>query len=246
MMQGSQTPAARRQTPGAIRTMFESVAPGYDRMNRILSLGMDQGWRRAALGEFDCGPGSRILDLCCGTGDLALLLPPQLRPVGCDLTPAMLEIANAKAARSKTSLPAVAGDAMRLPFESEVFDAAVVGFGIRNLPNLETGLAEIHRVLVPGAKLVILEFSQPEGRLVRLGHGAWLRFAVPALARLAVSGAEPYGYLRDSILSFPEAGALANTLREAGFTAVSYRHLALGTVAIHSGRRSSHRQGEMV
>ena len=126
---------------------------------------------------------------------------------------------------------------MRLPFANDVFDAAVVGFGIRNLPNLERGLAEIHRVLSPGAKLVILEFSRPESRVVRLGHGAWLRLAVPGLARLAASGGDPYDYLKDSILSFPDAGALARTLGQAGFRAVSYRHLALGTVAIHWGRR---------
>ena len=231
------SPEARRQAPGAIRRMFEAVAPRYDRMNRILSVGLDQGWRRAALRELDCAPGSRILDLCCGTGDLALLLPRDLRPVGCDLTPAMLEIAHAKAARRRMAFPGVAGDAMRLPFANDVFDAAVVGFGIRNLPDLERGLAEIHRVLSPGAKLVILEFSRPESRVVRLGHGAWLRLAVPGLARLAASGGEPYDYLKDSILSFPDAGALARTLGGAGFGAVSYRHLALGTVAIHWGHR---------
>ena len=126
---------------------------------------------------------------------------------------------------------------MRLPFADDVFDAALVGFGIRNLPDLERGLAEIHRVLAPRAKLVILEFSRPERRVVRLGHEAWLRFAVPGIARLAASGQEPYDYLKDSILSFPDAGALARTLGRAGFRAVSYRHLALGTVAIHSGRR---------
>ena len=218
--------------------MFEAVAPRYDRMNRLLSVGLDQGWRRAALRQLDCAPGSRILDLCSGTGDLALLLPRDLRPVGCDLTPAMLEIANAKAARRRMAFPGVAGDAMRLPFANGVFDAAVVGFGIRNLPDLERGLAEIRRVLSPGGKLVILEFSRPESRLVRLGHGAWLRLALPGLARLLASGEEAYGYLRDSILSFPDAGALARTLGAAGFCDVSYRHLALGTVAIHSGRRN--------
>ena len=219
--------------------MFEAVAPRYDRMNRILSVGLDQGWRRKSLRELDCPPGSRILDLCCGTGDLALLLPPGLRPVGCDLTPAMLEIADAKARRRDTSFPGVAGDAMRLPFDGGVFDAAIVGFGIRNFPDLKRGLAEIRRVLAPGAKLVILEFSRPESRLVRLGHGAWLRLAVPGLARLAASGTEPYGYLRDSILSFPDARSLAGTLATAGFTGIAYRHLALGTVAIHSGRRDN-------
>lgn len=232
------SPDRRRRTPGAIREMFRSVASGYDRMNRVLSLGLDQGWRRAALAEVECGPGARILDLCCGTGDLSLLAPPELRRIGCDLTPEMLEVAEAKAARAGTTLPVVAGDAMRLPFGSGVFAAAIIGFGIRNLPDLTLGLAELRRVLEPGAPLVILEFSRPAGRLTRIGHQAWLRLAVPGLARLLSSGAEPYGYLRDSILAFPDAGALAATLSEAGFRDVSYRHLALGTVAVHRGRRA--------
>ena len=231
------SPEARRRTPGAIREMFRSVAPGYDRLNRVLSLGLDQGWRRAALTELDCGPDSRVLDLCCGTGDLSLLAAPGLRRIGCDLTPEMLEVAEAKAARAGTTLPVVAGDAMRLPFGSEVFDAAIIGFGIRNLPDLTRGLAELQRVLAPGATLVILEFSQPVGRLARIGHGVWLRLAVPGLARLLGAGAGPYAYLRDSILGFPDAGALAGRLRGAGFRGVSYRRLALGTVAIHRGSR---------
>lgn len=233
------TSAVRRQTPGAIRRMFEAVAPRYDRMNRILSVGLDQGWRRAALRELACPPGSRILDLCCGTGDLSLLLPRDVHPVGCDLTPAMLEIADAKAARQGKIVPGVAGDALRLPFRNGVFDGAVVGFGVRNLPDLHRGFAEIRRVLSPGAKLVILEFSRPDNHLVRLGHGAWLRLAVPGLAWLAATGTEPYGYLRDSILGFPDADALAETLLETGFGAVSYRHLALGTVALHWGHRDA-------
>jgi demethylmenaquinone methyltransferase/2-methoxy-6-polyprenyl-1,4-benzoquinol methylase len=231
------SPEARRQTPGAIRRMFEAVAPRYDRMNRILSVGLDQGWRRAALRELDASRGARILDLCCGTGDLSLLLPRDVHPVGCDLTPAMLEIADAKAVRYGKLVHGVAGDALRLPFGAGVFDGAVVGFGIRNLPDLHRGFAEIRRVLAPGGKLVILEFSQPENRLVRLGHGAWLRIAVPGLAWLASSGTEPYEYLRDSILGFPDADALAGILRATGFSTVSYHHLALGTVAIHSGHR---------
>ena len=230
-------PERRRRTPGAIRKMFESVAPGYDRMNRVLSLGLDQGWRRAAVAGLDLAPGSRVLDLCCGTGDLALLLPRGTRPVGCDFTPAMLAIARLKARRRGKMLRLVAGDALRLPFGSGVFAAAVVGFGIRNLPDLEPAFREIRRVLAPGAQLVILEFSRPKGRFVRIGHRAFLRSAVPRLARLAPSGAEPYDYLKDSILDFPEPGDLARRLRKNGFAAVSFRRLALGTVAVHRGRR---------
>lgn len=216
--------------------MFEAVAPHYDRMNRILSLGLDQGWRRAAIADLGLKPGSRVLDLCCGSGDLALLLPAGVRPVGCDFTPAMLEIADRKARRRGADLPTVAGDALRLPFRSGSFDGAVVGFGVRNLPDLGGALAELRRVLIRGGRLVVLEFSTPPARLVRLGHRAWLRLAVPRLARLSSSGADPYGYLSDSILCFPQARSLAEQLGECGFDRVSYRYLSWGTVAIHTGR----------
>ena len=230
------TPEQRRRTPGAIRRMFEAVAPGYDRMNRILSLGLDRGWRKAAIRELDPRPGSRILDLCCGTGDLALLLPANARAVGCDFTPAMLEIAGHKARARGIGLRLAAGDALRLPFRSGCFDGAVVGFGVRNLGDPGAAFGEILRVLRPGARLAILEFSRPPGRLVRIGHRGWLRLAVPALARLAVSGAEPYRYLKDSIFGFPKAPELARKLRESGFAEVSFRYRSLGTVAIHAGR----------
>ncbi len=217
--------------------MFESVAPRYDRLNRLLSLGLDQGWRRAALADLDPVPGARVLDLCCGTADLSLLLPAGVSPVGCDFTPAMLEIARAKAARRGKRLPVVAGDALRLPFRSGTLGGVVVGFGIRNLPDQGAAFAEIRRVLAPGARLVVLEFSRPESRLVRIGHRAWLSLAVPGLGRILSSGPEAYRYLRDSILGFPGAGAVARKLRASGFDNVSWRYLGLGTVAIHRGCR---------
>lgn len=233
------TPERRRRTPGAIRRMFESVAPGYDRMNRILSLGLDQGWRRAALASLELSPGARVLDLCCGTGDLALLMPPDTRRTGCDFTPAMLEIARRKAVRHGVELPLVGGDAMRLPFRSATFDAVVVGFGVRNLPDLQVAGAEILRVLVPGGRLAVLEFTRPAGRLARIGHRAFLRVLVPGIARVAASGPEPYGYLRDSILEFPDPGVLAAQLGSAGFAAVRWRTRSLGTVAIHTATREA-------
>ncbi len=234
------SPDAFRRTPGAVQGMFDAVAPGYDRMNRLLSVGLDRGWRKAARARLLGGaplPGDRILDLCCGTGDLALEVPRELRTVGCDFTPAMLGRAQVKAEARRRPIAWVAGDAMRLPFPDGSFDGATVGFGVRNLPDLGAGLAEILRVLVPGGRLVVLEFSRPGNAGVRLLHGAWLRLGVPTLAALAAPGRAPYGYLRDSILDFPDADDLAASLRAAGFGAVSWTKRTLGTVAIHSGAK---------
>lgn len=229
-------PDERRRTPGAIRRMFEAVAPGYDRMNRLLSFGLDQGWRRAALRDLKVKPNARILDLCCGTGDLGLALPRGPLRVGCDFTPAMLEIAARKARTGRVAFPVVAGDAMRLPFRPESFDRLIVGFGARNLSDLRAAFREMHRVLRPGGRVVILEFSQPTGRFARWGNRLWLRTGVPWLARLLAPGPGAYGYLRDSVLEFPEPEAIARTLASGGFERVSWRPLWFGTVAIHSGR----------
>ena len=216
--------------------MFEAVAPGYDRMNRILSLGLDQGWRRQTLAALDLPARARMLDLCCGTGDLALLTPETLRTVGCDFTPAMLGIARAKGRAAGRPLPLLAGDAMRLPLRSGVFDAVVVGFGVRNLPDLHVAGREIRRVLAPGGQLGVLEFSRPRGAAARMGHRLFLRFAVPALARLSWSGTEAYGYLSDSILEFPAPETLRDHLVACGFDSVRWRALSLGAVAVHTAR----------
>lgn len=216
--------------------MFESVAPGYDRMNRLLSLGMDRGWRRAAIRELAPGPDSLTLDLCCGTGDLLFALPKGSRTVGCDFTPAMLDLAREKAEAAQERHPLVAGDALRLPFRSGSFDRVVVGFGVRNLPDPEKALREMRRVLGPGGRVVILEFSQPKGRLVRWGHRLWLRIGLPLIARLASPGPEAYGYLRDSVIEFREPEAIAAQLRDSGFAEVSWRTLWFGTVAVHAAR----------
>lgn len=238
------TPAEFRETPGAVRRMFDAVAPGYDRLNRMLSLGLDQGWRREAIRDLAPGPGDRTLDLCCGTGDLALLLPEGAPAVGCDFTPAMLERAGEKAERKGRPLPRVAGDALRLPFRAGSFDRLVVAFGVRNLPDIGAAFREARRVLAPGGRLVVLEFSKPPRRIARFGHRLWLRLAVPGVARLAAArsgGADPYRYLRDSIFAFPEPEPLTDDLESAGFEGVRFRYRSFGTVAIHTADR---RRGE--
>lgn len=234
---GRAAPETVRRTPGAIRRMFEAVAPGYDRLNRLLSLGLDRGWRKQAVADLDSRPGDRVLDLCSGTGDLALLLPDFASVVACDFTPAMLEIAGRKASARKVSLPRAAGDALRLPFRSESFRRVVVGFGVRNFADRAEAFREVRRVLAPGGRLVVLEFSRPPRRVSRFGHRLWLRFAVPGLAGVAAAasgGAGPYRYLRDSIFDFPDPEEVAGRLAAGGFDPVRFRYLSLGTVALHT------------
>lgn len=234
---GRAAPEAVRRAPGAIRRMFEAVAPGYDRLNRLLSLGLDRGWRKHALADLAPGPGDRVLDLCSGTGDLALLLPDAVPVVACDFTPAMLEIAGRKAEVRRVPLPRAAGDAERLPFRSGAFRRVVVGFGVRNFADRGAAFREARRVLAPGGRLVILEFSRPPRPLFRFGHRLWLRFAVPGLAAVAAAasgGAGPYRYLRDSIFDFPDPEEVAARLAAAGFAPVRFRYLSLGAVALHA------------
>lgn len=234
---GRAAPEAVRRTPGAIRRMFEAVAPGYDRLNRLLSLGLDRGWRKQAVADLDSRPGDRVLDLCSGTGDLALLLPDSASVVACDFTPAMLEIAGRKASGRGVSLPRAAGDALRLPFRSGSFRRVVVGFGARNFADRAEAFREVRRVLAPGGRLVVLEFSRPPRRVFRFGHRLWLRFAVPGLAGVAAAasgGAAPYRYLRDSIFDFPDPEEVAGRLAAGGFDPVRFRYLSLGTVALHT------------
>lgn len=234
---GRAAPEAVRLAPGAIRRMFEAVAPGYDRLNRMLSLGLDRGWRKQALADLDSAPGERVLDLCSGTGDLALLLPDSVSVVACDFTPAMLEIAGRKAAARRISLPRAAGDAQRLPFRSGAFRRVVIGFGVRNFADPAEAFREVRRVLAPGGRLVVLEFSRPPRPVFRLGHRLWLRFAVPGLAGVAAAasgGAGPYRYLRDSIFDFPDPEEIAGRLAAGGFARVRFRRLSLGAVALHA------------
>ena len=212
-----------------VRAMFDRIAPVYDVMNRVMTAGLDLRWRRIAA-EAVVRPGDRVLDACCGTGDLAVACARRGGVVtGLDFSPAMLE----RARRKLSSATWVEGDLLALPFEAGSFEAATVGFGVRNVADLEQGLVELRRVLVQGGRVAVLEITQPRGLLAPF-YRLWFDRIVPLLGRLLKGGAA-YTYLPASVRRFPGPDELANLMRSAGFADVSYRTFAGGIVALHVG-----------
>ena len=218
-----------RLAPEAVRTMFDRIAPVYDVMNRAMTAGLDRRWR-AATARAVVSPGDRVLDACCGTGDLAIAAQRAGGKVtGLDFSERMLEHARAKSAEVEW----IQGDALALPFEDGSFDAATVGFGVRNLEELEAGLRELRRVLRPGGRIGILEITRPRGML-RPFYKLWLDGLVPLAGKLLPGGAA-YTYLPASVRRFPGAKELAQLMQTVGFEDVHYRLFGGGIVALHTG-----------
>ena len=209
--------------------MFDRIAPVYDAMNRVMTAGLDGRWR-AETATAVVQPGDRVLDSCCGTGDLALAcLRAGGRVTGLDFSEPMLD----RARRKSSEVEWVRGDALALPFEDGSFDAATVGFGVRNLADLEQGLAELRRVLRPGGRVGVLEITRPRGVLAPF-YRVWFEVLVPLFGRL-LPGGWAYSYLPASVRRFPGPEDLAELLRGAGFEDVRYRLFAGGIVALHTG-----------
>jgi demethylmenaquinone methyltransferase/2-methoxy-6-polyprenyl-1,4-benzoquinol methylase len=209
--------------------MFDRIAPVYDAMNRAMTAGLDRRWR-AETARAVVSPGDRVLDSCCGTGDLALAdLRAGGRVTGLDFSERMLERARSKSAEIEW----IEGDALALPFADASFDAATVGFGVRNLEDLENGLRELRRVLRPGGRLGILEITTPRG-LMRPFYRLWFDGLVPLAGKL-LPGGSAYTYLPASVRRFPEAKELAEVMESTGFEHVRYRRFAGGIVALHTG-----------
>jgi demethylmenaquinone methyltransferase/2-methoxy-6-polyprenyl-1,4-benzoquinol methylase len=215
--------------PEGVRTMFDRIAPVYDVMNRVMTMGLDLRWRRLAA-ESVVREGDRVLDGACGTGDLAVAdkRAGAAHVTGLDFSERMLE-----RARSKAPLDWLQGDLLALPFANDTFDAMTVGFGVRNVADLPLALAEAKRVLRPGGRLAILEITQPRGPL-RFFFRLWFEKAVPLLGKVLPGGAA-YSYLPASVRRFPDAERLAELMREAGFGDVRFRLLAGSIVALHTG-----------
>jgi demethylmenaquinone methyltransferase / 2-methoxy-6-polyprenyl-1,4-benzoquinol methylase len=213
--------------PDEVRGMFDRIAPVYDAMNRVMTAGLDRRWRRLAVRAV-VWPGDRVLDACCGTGDLAVEAERRGgRVTGLDFSERMLE----RARRKSGTIEWVQGDALALPFSDDEFDAVTVGFGVRNLADLEGGLREAARVLRPGGKIAVLEITRPRG-LLRPFFRLWFDVLVP-LAGKVLPGGKAYAYLPASVRRFPGPEDLAALFASAGFEDVRYRLLGGGSVALH-------------
>jgi demethylmenaquinone methyltransferase/2-methoxy-6-polyprenyl-1,4-benzoquinol methylase len=218
--------------------MFDSIAPVYDRMNTIMTAGLDGRWRKAAVRSARLSPGGSALDLACGTGKLTAALAeavgPTGRVVGVDLSPAMLDEAR-RAFGGLGQVEFVAGNALALPFEASSFDAATIAFGLRNLASFEDGFREMARVVRPGGRVVCLELTIPRPKVAGRVYAAVFGRMAPFVGT-AFGKRDAYAYLPRSLEGFPNAEELVETMRQVGLVNVSVRRLALGAVALHSGR----------
>jgi len=242
--------AASRQ----VREMFSRIAPRYDLLNHVLSLRFDVMWRNRLANRFGqllARPDSRVLDLCCGTGDLTLALaakmsasgagPSAARILGADFAHPML-----LRARAKTHAPVggnasaakfLEADALHTPFADQTFDLVTTAFGFRNLANYEAGIAEFRRILRPGGSLAILEFTEPESALFGSLYRFYFRRVLPRIGGMVSGNSQAYGYLPNSVERFPRPAALAKLLERAGFQDVAYERWTGGIVALHTAHR---------
>jgi demethylmenaquinone methyltransferase/2-methoxy-6-polyprenyl-1,4-benzoquinol methylase len=218
--------------------MFGGIARHYDLLNHLLSANLDRGWRKAAAAQLPRRPLERVLDLCGGTGDLALEVARQHDPelvVCCDFSHPMLVRADRKFASRPVGHRCLTleADALRLPFPGQAFDAVTVAFGVRNLADLDRGFAEMHRVLKPDGRLIVLEFSRPTQPVLAAVYGFYLQRVLPRLGDRISRGDGAYGYLARTIRDFPDAPKLAQTIRAAGFVRCEWQRPTGGIVAIH-------------
>ncbi|MGH3360501.1 MAG: demethylmenaquinone methyltransferase [Nocardioidaceae bacterium] len=220
--------------PDEVASMFDDVAQRYDVTNDVLSMGQDRRWRGHVVRAVAPRPGERILDLAAGTGTSSDPFDRAgARVVACDFSQGMLRVGK----RKRPGLEFVAGDAMRLPFGDAVFDAVTISFGLRNIVGVDTALGEMARVTRPGGRLVVLEFSHPSWVPFRRVYQEYLMRALPPIARRVSSNPESYVYLAESIRAWPDQSALAKRIGRSGWSAVRWRNLSGGVVAIHSATR---------
>jgi demethylmenaquinone methyltransferase / 2-methoxy-6-polyprenyl-1,4-benzoquinol methylase len=214
----------------AVRSMFDAIAPRYDLVNRVMTFRMDVGWRRRTVASLGLGPGARVLDLACGTGDLCRELSGAgLAPVGVDLSFGML-------AAARTQVPLVHGDALSLPVPAAAVDGVTCGFALRNFASLPPFFAELGRVVRPGGRIALLEVAEPANPVLRWGHGVYFGRVVPRIGGL-LSDPAVYRYLPRSVAYLPEPGEMLGQLAAAGFVDVERRLLSTGIAQLVTATR---------
>jgi demethylmenaquinone methyltransferase / 2-methoxy-6-polyprenyl-1,4-benzoquinol methylase len=233
------------KNPSRIAGMFDAIAPRYDLLNHLLSAGIDLYWRRRAIRSLGLTGRERVLDLCTGTGDLAIAArtarPGAARVIGVDFAGAMLVIAAEKVLREKLSadVALIRGDATRIPVADRSVDAVTVAFGIRNVEDVQAACRDIHRVLRPGGRLAILEFAIPTTPLFRAVYLSYFRHILPRIGRLVSGHGAAYGYLPASVGAFASPGEFMDLLQKQGFQDVSADSLTFGSVFLYTARRGS-------
>lgn len=223
-----------------VREMFDSIAPAYDFMNRMMTFGIDRLWRRRAVRMLRRHRPQHILDVATGTGDLALLLHRTLHPdriTGIDLSEGMLAVGRrkAEAAGVSDSVRFIEGDCLDLPFPQEVFDCVTVAYGVRNFEHLDRGYAEMYRVLRPGGVLCVIELSTPVSPLVRPFYNLYTRHVIPVAGRMVSHDVRAYSYLPESIAAVPQGNDMLDLMRGAGFGECRFKRLTFGTCTIYIG-----------
>lgn len=227
-----------------IRKLFDNIAPDYDRLNHILSLNIDKGWRKKAVRELaDENRPLKVLDVACGTADFTIAIAKQVAAgstvLGVDISEGMMAVGREKIRQAGVAAELTVADCEALPYDEGTFDRISVGFGVRNFEHLELGLSEMCRVLVPGGKLVILELSVPSNALVRWCYKLYFLKVLPAIGGLISGDRGAYEYLPASVLKFPAPDRFMAMMKIAGFAEVEHRSLTLGICRMYIGKKST-------
>ena len=225
--------------PNVVQDMFNAIAPSYDFLNRVLSAGFDTYWRKIAVDELESIANGLFLDVATGTADIALelALREQSKIIGVDFSSAMLELGNKKmiTRNMQSSIKLFLGAAENLPLKSNSFDGAISAFGARNFADINDAIAEIHRVLKPKGKIVILEFSFPQNSFLQWLYRLYFQKILPLMGRWISGHKNAYSYLPDSVGAFPKGKAFASILKEVGFKSVDFKELTFGIATIYTG-----------
>ncbi len=226
-----------------VRELFNNISKGYDRTNRMMSLGRDEKWRKMVVERAEVKPGYHVLDVCCGTAKLTMQLATTVGPTGkvtgLDFSENMIAVGEKNIALHplKESITLMQGNAMSLPFNDQQFDAVTVAWGLRNVPELEVALCEMIRVLKPGGKLVSLDMSKPSAPIYKQAYWLYFEKIVPVMGELGAGKANAYRYFYESAKEFPDAPKLTRIFAQNGLTEASFTNLMGGTLAIVEGRK---------